>query len=230
MPPLLNLFNLVPARYDLLNRLMTLGLDVRWRRLAARECLSKRPGRILDLGCGTGDMALELARRGGDKVAIAGADFSEAMLAAARTKAADRGLSVSWVDADATALPFPDSSFDAVALAFSFRNLTWRNPARERHLAEILRVLRPGGIMVIVESSQPSGALLRIGMHAWLKLVIAPIGMLVSHGPAYRYLSESARAFPGPEEISTMLSSAGFRDVRYRTLFGGVAAIHSALK
>lgn len=222
------LFDKVPARYDLLNKVMTLGMDARWRRLAVAECLAHDPARVLDLGCGTGDLALELAGR---KVSsVVGADFSEPMLEGARRKAASRGLSVEWVRADAAALPFPDSSFDAVMLAFSFRNMVWRNANRDLHLGEMRRVLRPGGCLAIIESSQPANPLLRLGMHAWLRFFVSPLGSLLSDAPAYRYLSESARNFPRPTEISAMLSSAGFRDVRFRTVFFGVSAFHSALK
>jgi len=156
------MFEAVPLRYDGINRLMTLGLDQRWRRLAARRILAGTPRHILDLGAGTGDLSLLLASLD-ENPSITAADFSRPMLDLLQKRTEDAGLRkrIKTVEADAAELPFADSSFDAVGIAFAFRNLLWKNPNREKHLNEILRVLRPGGRFVAVETSQPGRRHLR---------------------------------------------------------------------
>ena len=232
-PPLKRMFDAVPKRYDLLNRLLTLRFDERWRRRAARRCLQGSPRRVLDLCCGTGDLTLQIARLGQGAIQVVGLDFSAAMLDAARMKAdrAGVGQAVGFVEGDAAAMDFPDGHFDAVAAAFAFRNLTWRNPLRDRALAEVRRVLRPGGTFIIVETSQPANGLLRAAFHAYMRFAVPVAGGWFSgHKAAYRYLGESARNFFGPEEVSSMLAAAGFENVRAEALLGGIAAIHVASK
>lgn len=229
--PLKRMFDAVPRRYDALNRLLTLRFDEQWRARAARHCLVSAPARVLDLCCGTGDLALHLARLAGPQTAITGLDYSAGMLEIARTKSASRhgGQPVNFVEGDAAALPFDDSSFEAAGIAFAFRNLTWRNPLRDKALSEVLRVLTPGGAFVIVETSQPPNRLLRALFHTYLRGVVASLGTLISrHRSAYRYLSESARGFYDADEVADLLSGAGFMDVSYTRLLGGVAAIHVA--
>lgn len=232
-PPLKRMFDAVPRRYDLLNRLLTLGLDEHWRRRAARRCLSGTPQRVLDLCCGTGDLALRLARETGPGTEIVGLDYSAGMLEVARRKAAgwNDPARLSFAEADAASMDFPDGRFDAVGIAFAFRNLTWRNPLRDRALAEVLRVLRPGGRFVIVETSQPASAVVRAGFHAYLGAVVAPLGGLISgSGGAYHYLAKSARGFHDAEEVTRMLLDAGFDPVQAEPLLGGVAAVHVAAR
>jgi demethylmenaquinone methyltransferase/2-methoxy-6-polyprenyl-1,4-benzoquinol methylase len=232
-PPLKGMFDAVPRRYDLLNRVLTLGRDERWRRRAARRCLEGSPKRVLDICCGTGDLTRQLARRAENATDIVGLDYSVEMLDLARVKLAAlrSGRHVRFVEGDAAALEFPDGYFDAVGIAFAFRNLTWRNPLRERALGEILRVLRPGGRFVIVETSQPASRILRAGFHAYLKTIAGPMGTVLSRHPsAYRYLAESARKFFGPDEVKDMLRGAGFEIVRVESLLGGAAAVHVVRK
>ncbi len=229
--PLKKMFDSVPRRYDLLNRLLTLGMDARWRRRAARRCLAGRPGRVLDLCCGTGLLALQLARRAAGAVEIVGLDFSPAMLAAARRKlAASRSPeAVRYVEGDASDMDFPDGHFDAVGIGFGFRNLTWRNPLGDRALAEVRRVLRPGGRLVIVETSQPRGRIVRAGFHTFMRTIVPTVGGRLSKQPdAYRYLAESVVDFHDAEAVSALLVRAGFQVVEVRPLMGGVAAIHVA--
>ena len=227
------MFTTVPRRYDLLNRVLTFGIDQRWRRCAAAACLFDHPRRVLDLCSGTGDLAVLLARKADPGAAIVAADFCEPMLEVARRKAAAAGVEerIEFRVADAARLPFPDGSFDAVGIAFGFRNLTWKNPARERHLSEVHRVLGSGGRFVVVETSRPRCALLRGGFDAYFAALVAPLGALISgQGGAYRYLARSARGFYRPEGIVDLLRAAGFRDVRHRPLLGGVAALHVAAR
>ncbi len=150
--PLHRMFTAVPRRYDLINHIITWGLDKRWRWKAARECLTLQPGKVLDLCCGTGDLAINLARLTKNNVELTGIDYSQPMLEIATKKAEPlaRGRKVSFIHGDAANLPFPDGYFDCVGISFAFRNLTYKNPLAQRHLAEVLRVLIPGGGYVIV--------------------------------------------------------------------------------
>jgi demethylmenaquinone methyltransferase/2-methoxy-6-polyprenyl-1,4-benzoquinol methylase len=227
------MFSAIPRRYDLLNRLLTAGFDKRWRRLAALECIRETSGYALDLCCGTGDLALHLAAMSGSGLEVVGLDFSGPMLEEARRKARAAGLSdaVGLVHGDVADLPFPDDHFSVVGISFAFRNLTFRNRSRSTYLAEVRRVLSPGGRFVIVETSQPSQPMLRTAAHLYYRLVVSRIGGYVSgHAGAYRYLAASARRFYASEEVSDLLLDTGFRKVDVRLLFGGVAALHVAVK
>ena len=231
--PLYGMFNSIPRRYDLVNRLITLGLDKRWRDLAARECAGTGPRRVLDLGCGTGDLTIGIVRRAKNYVAVTGLDYSPTMLEVAARKAeAALGRSrVTFTQAEASGLPFDDDYFDTVGISFAFRNLTYKNPVVNLHLAEILRVLNPGGRLVIVESSQPDSAFVRWFFHLYLRTYVYWIGWWLSGNKgAYRYLTESARCFFDPGEVKELLRTVGFRDVSYRPLLLGAAGIHVAIK
>lgn len=227
------MFTAVPPRYDLINHVITLGMDTRWRRLAAQACLEGKPRRILDLACGTGDLTISVARLAGEDVTITGLDYSQPMLERARRKAAAADLQskVEFIEGDATRLPFPDGCFDCVGISFAFRNLTWKNPLCQPHLAEVLRVLRPGGRYVIVESSQPQNGLIHGFFHLYLRWFVRPVGTVLSgEKGAYRYLAESASNYYSPQEVRELLLGAGFREVSYRSLFLGAAGIHIALR
>ena len=231
--PLKRMFDAVPDRYDLLNRLLTLRLDERWRCRAADLCIARNPSRVLDLCCGTGDLALHISHKAPESVEVLGLDYSPAMLEIARAKA-ERSRpkeTLRFVEGDAASMRFPDEHFDVVGIAFGFRNLTWKNPIKDQALAEVRRVLRPGGAFVVVETSQPTNRFLRVGFHSYLRTAVAAVGGVISgKGGAYRYLAESARRFFTAEEVSSMLSAAGLEPETVETLFGGVAAIHVAVK
>jgi demethylmenaquinone methyltransferase/2-methoxy-6-polyprenyl-1,4-benzoquinol methylase len=231
--PLQAMFERVPDRYDRINRLFTFRLDERWRNRAASICLRRSPARVLDLACGTGDLALQLARLAPPTTELIGLDFSEPMLEVARRKAAEAGLAerVPFVWGDARALPFPDGHFDAIGIAFAFRNLTWKNPLTERYLAEVLRVLAPGGRFVVVESSQPRWGVLRALTHWYQTAIVSPLGGFLSGQPgAYRYLALSAKNYFEPDQVARLLLDTGFAQVSWQRLLGGVAAIHLATK
>jgi demethylmenaquinone methyltransferase/2-methoxy-6-polyprenyl-1,4-benzoquinol methylase len=231
--PLHGMFTAVPPRYDLINHVITLGMDTRWRRLAAMACLQGGPRRILDLACGTGDLAIGIARLAGKDVNITGLDYSLPMLERARRKAAKAGVqdTVAFVEGDAARLPFPDGSFDCAGISFAFRNLTWKNALGRPHLAEVFRVLRPGGRYVIVESSQPRNGVIRVLFHLYLRWFVRPAGILLSgERGAYRYLAESASNYYSPPRVKELLLGAGFREVDYRELFFGAAGIHVAAR
>jgi demethylmenaquinone methyltransferase / 2-methoxy-6-polyprenyl-1,4-benzoquinol methylase len=209
------MFDRIAPVYDPMNRLMTAGLDRRWRRIAVEQVV--RPGdRVLDACCGTGDLAIAARRRGAD---VIGLDFSERMLARARAK----DSSVEWVRGDVLALPFGDASFDAVTVGFGVRNVDDLGAG----LRELRRVLRPGGRLGILEITRPRGVLAPF-YRAWFDRAIPALGRVLPGGSAYTYLPASVRRFPGPEELSALLVGTGFAAVRFRLFAGGIVALHVA--
>ncbi len=231
--PLHDMFTAVPPHYDLINHVITWGLDKRWRRQAARECLASQPGKALDLCCGTGDLAMDLARLADDSVEVSGVDFSQPMLDKARQKAKTvaRGKKLSIVYGDVAHLPFPDGYFDCIGISFAFRNLTYKNPLTREYMVEVLRVLSAGGRCVIVESSQPRSRLIRKLFHLYLRWFVSRVGSLLSgNREAYHYLAESAARFYTSEELKRLLLTAGFCQVSFRPLFLGAVGIHVAVK
>jgi len=230
--PLEKMFNEVPARYDLLNRLLTWRMDERWRRAAADKCLEGEPSGILDLCTGTGDLALRMARQVNGFTKIRALDYSQHMLEVARSKAQKAGLAnIEFILGDASAMPVENEALGVVGIAFAFRNLSYKNPDREKYLHEICRILKPEGKLVIVESSQPENRIMRSMFRLYLKFFVAGIGGWISgHRGAYRYLAASARNFYMPEEVRRMLICAGFSSVEYRPFLGGIAGLTVATK
>jgi demethylmenaquinone methyltransferase / 2-methoxy-6-polyprenyl-1,4-benzoquinol methylase len=211
------MFDRIAPVYDVMNRVMTAGLDRRWRKLAVVEVVW--PGdRVLDACCGTGDLAVEAERRGGRAV---GLDFSEQMLERARKKSG----AIEWVRGDALALPFSDGEFDAATVGFGVRNLA----DLDAGLRELARVLRPGGKLAVLEITRPRG-LLRPFFRLWFDVLVPLAGRVLPGGEAYTYLPASVRRFPGPDDLSALLERAGFEDVRYRLLGGGIVALHVGVK
>jgi demethylmenaquinone methyltransferase/2-methoxy-6-polyprenyl-1,4-benzoquinol methylase len=209
-----SMFDRIAPVYDAMNRIMTLGLDARWRRLAA-EVVS--PGdRVLDACCGTGDLALAAARRGGT---VTGLDFSERMLERARAKAP----ALEWVQGDLLALSFDRESFDAATVGFGVRNVA----DLDAGLRELRRVLRPGGRLAILEITRPRGPLAPF-YRLWFDVLVPALGKVLPGGSAYTYLPASVRRFPGPDELVRRLEAAGFGVVSYRLLAGGIVALHVA--
>jgi demethylmenaquinone methyltransferase / 2-methoxy-6-polyprenyl-1,4-benzoquinol methylase len=208
------MFDRIAPVYDAMNRVMTAGLDQRWRRETARAVV--RPGdSVLDACCGTGDLAVAAAREGGR---VTGLDFSERMLERARRKAP----ALEWVEGDLLALPFADGSFDAATVGFGVRNVD----DLERALVELRRVLRPGGRVGVLEITQPRGAL-RPFYRLWFDRIVPFLGRLLPGGSAYTYLPASVRRFPGPDQLVRLLEDAGFGDVGYRTFAAGIVALHA---
>jgi demethylmenaquinone methyltransferase / 2-methoxy-6-polyprenyl-1,4-benzoquinol methylase len=210
------MFDRIAPVYDAMNRIMTAGLDRRWRRLTARSVAA--PGaRVLDACCGTGDLAIACAREG---AVVTGLDFSERMLERARRKAPD----LEWVGGDALDLPFPDASFDGATVGFGIRNVE----DLDRSLSELCRVLRPGGRVGILEITRPRGVLAPF-YRLWFDGIVPLLGKLLPGGSAYTYLPASVRRFPGPEELAGLLRGVGFTDVKYRLLAGGIVALHTGV-
>ena len=221
------LFDRFAGVYDLMNTAMTAGMHHRWRQRAANRA-ELRPGdSALDVCCGTGDLALELTRRVGPDGAVVGCDFSEPMLELARRKAGERGASqVRFEWADALELPYDGGSFDAVTVGFGVRNLV----DLERGLAEMVRVLRPGGRVVILEITQPRRPPLSNFYSLWFDRIVPLLGALAGDRDAYTYLPESVKRFPPPEGLAAMMAGAGLDRIRYLLLAGGIIAIHSGAK
>jgi demethylmenaquinone methyltransferase/2-methoxy-6-polyprenyl-1,4-benzoquinol methylase len=210
------MFDRIAPVYDAMNRMMTAGLDRRWRRITAAAVVHSG-NEVLDACCGTGDLAIACARAGGH---VTGVDFSERMLERARRKAPE----LQWVSGDLLALPFPDASFDAATVGFGVRNVEDLQLA----LTELRRVLRVGGRLGILEITRPRG-LLAPFYRFWFDGVVPLLGKLLPGGAAYSYLPASVRRFPKPEELAGVIAHAGFDDVRYRTFAGGIVALHTGV-
>jgi demethylmenaquinone methyltransferase/2-methoxy-6-polyprenyl-1,4-benzoquinol methylase len=216
------MFDRIAGFYDLMNSVMTAGLHHAWRRRAA-DLAAVGPGaRVLDVATGTGDLAFELAGRVRPGGEVVGADFSEAMLARARTKASAAGAEVRFETANALALPYPDDSFDAATVGFGARNFS----DLERGLAEMTRVVRPGGQVVILEITTPQKPPLSWFFRAWFDSVVPTIGRLAGDPDAYAYLPESVKRFPGPAALAAALAGAGLLRVRWILTAGGIIALH----
>lgn len=225
-----DMFGRIAPRYDLLNHLLSLDIDKIWRRRVARRfraILRNPSARVLDLCCGTGDLALAFRREGPNGAEIVGSDFVPEMLARARAKAAALNARVTFVEADALALPFADSSFDLVSCSFGFRNLA----NYERGLLEILRVLRPGGSAAILEFAEPRGKLFGGIYRFYFRRVLPRLGGLISgHGAAYTYLPASVSRFPAPETLQAQFLQAGYSDARFERWTGGIVTLHVGTK
>ena len=211
-----SMFDRIAPVYDVMNRLMTAGLDQRWRRLAARAVV--RPGdRVLDACCGTGDLAIAAERAGGR---VTGLDFSPRMLERARRKRP----SVTWVEGDLLALPFDDGGFESATVGFGVRNVA----DLEQALRELRRVLVSEGRVAILEITQPRGPLAPF-YRLWFDRLVPLLGRLLRGGSAYTYLPASVRRFPGPDELAELMRRSGFDEVRYRLLAGGIVALHTGV-
>ena len=211
----------IARRYDLLNQVLSLGIHHRWRRQVVDGLGLGAGDHVLDLCCGTGDLAFEILPH----ARCTAADFTWGMLELARDKSRRRGRRLDLAAADTLSLPFRSQSFDAATVAFGVRNLE----NMPRGLEEIRRVLRPGGRLSVLEFSHPTHWLLRRPYRFYLNVLLPRVGQLLSRrGEAYQYLAESIRGFPEPDELVVMLRDAGFATADYRRLSGGIVAIHNA--
>jgi demethylmenaquinone methyltransferase/2-methoxy-6-polyprenyl-1,4-benzoquinol methylase len=223
------LFSEVSDNYELVNHVLTFGLDIYWRGKAAREAAKAGGSLWLDVCSGTGEMAQNLSRLAGKQVRIVSADFCLPMMSKALEKSAVPQILFSL--SEAKALPFLDRTFDLVTISFATRNINSRRDILLENLREFWRVLKPGGLFVNLETSQPPARLFRRLLHLYARFVVKPIGSFLSGSPAgYAYLSSTIPRFYPPEEFSLILKQAGFERVFFRLLLFGVSAIHTAIK
>jgi demethylmenaquinone methyltransferase / 2-methoxy-6-polyprenyl-1,4-benzoquinol methylase len=218
------MFDRIAGIYDRLNSVMTAGLHHEWRRRAA-DLAAIGPGdRVLDVATGTGDLALELARRVAPSGEVVGADFSERMLALAREKAERTAASapVRFETGNALALPYPDGSFDAATVGFGARNFS----DLRQGLSEMARVVRPGGRVVVLEITSPHRPPLSTFFSLWFDRIVPVLGRLAGDAEAYNYLPQSVRRFPGPEPLAALMWDCGLRRIRYVLTAGGIIALH----
>jgi demethylmenaquinone methyltransferase/2-methoxy-6-polyprenyl-1,4-benzoquinol methylase len=214
------MFARISPRYDLLNHLLSANIDTRWRRRVVRKLQPhlRSDAKILDVGCGTGDLSIELFEKSGAQVT--GIDFCRPMLDLAQAKAPH----LRFVEGDALRLPFPDAAFDCVTIGFALRNLA----SVERGLSELLRVLKPGGMLAVLEFSQPTVPGIRqvVRFYYW-RLLPWIGGWLSGLRSAYEYLPDSISRFPDQQTLASMMRAAGFAEVEFENLSGGVAALHT---
>jgi demethylmenaquinone methyltransferase / 2-methoxy-6-polyprenyl-1,4-benzoquinol methylase len=218
----LAMFDRIAGFYDAMNSVMTAGLHHRWRERAA-DLAAVGPGdRALDVATGTGDLAIELARRVGPSGEVVGSDFSEAMLDRARAKAPE----LRWEWGNALSLPYADGEFAAATVGFGARNFS----DLERGLTEMARVVRPGGRVVVLEITSPTKPPLSTFFRLWFDRVVPVLGRLTGESVAYSYLPSSVRRFPGPPELGAVMHGLGLRDVRWILTAGGIIALHVGSK
>ena len=221
------MFDTISNEYDGLNRVISFGIDVKWRNKVVKLVSEKRPEKILDIATGTGDLAINLTKTNAKE--IIGLDISDGMLEVGRKKIASKNLDgiISMVIGDSEDLPFDDNSFDAITVAFGIRNFE----NLEKGLAEILRVLKPNGNFVILETSVPTNPIYKFGYNIHTKFILPIIGKIFSKDKvAYKYLSESASVFPYGEALNNILRKIGFINVEDKPQTMGVATIYTASK
>jgi len=222
-----HMFDNISDNYDGLNRVISLGRDVAWRKKVIRWVDETKPQSILDIATGTGDLAIQFAENTNAKK-IVGLDLSEGMLKVARKKAVKKDVAhIDFIKGDSEALPFEDQSFDAITVSFGIRNFE----NLEKGLSEIHRVLKTGGIFVILETSVPTKFPFKQGYYLYTKNILPLVGRLFSKDKvAYKYLSESASVFPFGEALNNILEQIGFKEVKNKPQTFGVATIYTATK
>jgi demethylmenaquinone methyltransferase/2-methoxy-6-polyprenyl-1,4-benzoquinol methylase len=222
------MFSSIAPRYDFLNRLLSLGVDRRWRRLAVAETVPSTGGRFLDVATGTADMALEILRQKGAGASVAGVDLSVEMMRLGREKCGRAGpsLRIAFFRAPGESLPFRDGAFDSACVAFGIRNVADRG----RGLREMCRVVRPGGRVVVLEFSTPTGTVFGTLYRFYFRSVLPRIGGIFSRGAAYAYLPESVLAFPEPRAFAGMMRAAGCASVTHRPLTFGIVTLYVGVR
>jgi demethylmenaquinone methyltransferase/2-methoxy-6-polyprenyl-1,4-benzoquinol methylase len=219
-----DMFDRIAPRYDLLNRLLSLGIDRRWRRFAVGQLAVPEDGRVLDIATGTGDVALEIGRQTAPGVKIVGSDFTQGMLVLGRGKIAESPYRdrIVLVNAPCESMPHPDGVFDGLTIAFGIRNVV----DRQKGLEEMARVLKPGGRAAILEFATPRNRFFRAVYYFYFLRMLPWLGGLISQRSAYQYLPDSVLEFPDRETFKEMMELAGFVDVKVHDLTGGIAAVH----
>ena len=230
--PLKEYYSQIFRSYDLVNRLFTFSMDKRWRRDAAIQCLSYDPETVIDLCCGTGDVAIKIAEFSSGKVKIVGYDFNSDMLDIAKIKVSKRHLkSIEFTLGEAANIPFKDNTYDCMTIAFGFRNLCFENPDFEKHMQEMNRLLKKGGKLIILESGVPSNPVIKLFYKLHLHIILIPLGGLLSgNRMAYKYLVRSAENFFSIDELKQLLLRFGFEMIKVKQYFMGAANLIVAEK
>lgn len=218
-------FHSVASNYDLMNDLMSFGLHRLWKRVALARAQIEPQHQVLDLACGSGDLSLKLAEKIKDRGGLCLSDINDSMLARARNRLTDEGYvkGLEYIQANAEALPFPDNAFDRVLMGFGLRNVTFK----EKALAEIYRVLKPGARAIILEFSQPKNTPLKSLYDTYSFSVLPWLGKVICKDEdSYRYLAESIRMHPDQEALKEMMNAAKFEQVSYQNILDGIVALH----
>ncbi len=222
-------FHSVAAKYDIMNDVMSMGIHRVWKRFTI-DCSGVRAGhRVLDLAGGTGDLSAKFSRLVGEKGQVVLADINNSMLNVGRDKLRDKGIvgNISYVQANAEELPFPDDYFDCITIGFGLRNVTDKDKA----LRSMFRVLRPGGRLLVLEFSKPSSEILSKVYDTYSFHILPKMGEVIANdGDSYRYLAESIRMHPDQETLKSMMEAAGFEQTNYYNLTGGIVALHRGYK
>lgn len=224
-----NVFHSVAAKYDIMNDLMSVGVHRLWKRFTIELSGVRKGHQVLDIAGGTGDLAAKFSRLVGAEGRVVLADINESMLRVGRDKLLDKGLAnnIEYVQANAEALPFPDNSFDCITIAFGLRNVT----DKDRALRSMLRVLKPGGRLLVLEFSKPNNPLLSKAYDGYSFTLLPAMGKLITDdAESYRYLAESIRMHPDQETLKAMMEEAGFSRCDYHNMTGGIVALHKGVK
>jgi len=224
-----DVFHSVAAKYDLMNDLMSFGIHRIWKRITIDSSGVRRGQRVLDLAGGTGDLTAKFSRLVGETGEVVLADINSSMLKVGRDKLRNKGIigNVNYVQANAEALPFPDNYFDSITIAFGLRNVT----EKEKPLASMFRVLKPGGRLLVLEFSKPQFEPLSKAYDAYSFHILPRIGeMVAKDAGSYRYLAESIRMHPDQETLKQMMMDVGFENTTYHNLTGGIVALHRGFK
>ncbi len=223
------IYSEVAETYELVNHVLTFGFDIRWRKLVARSAAKLKGRKILDVCCGTGEMAFSLSKAAVENAEIYLVDFSFPMLDKARQR--KYKSYTSFLLADAIDLPYKDNTFDLITISFAIRNLNTRRDILLAHLEEFYRILKPGGTFINVETSQPSSPILKKFFHFYIRTFVQPVGTFISGSQSgYRYLAYTIPRFFCADELSFLFKSIGFSRVDHTKKMGGIAAIHEAVK
>jgi demethylmenaquinone methyltransferase/2-methoxy-6-polyprenyl-1,4-benzoquinol methylase len=222
-------FHSVAGKYDLMNDLMSGGIHRLWKRFTIELSGVRRGNSVLDIAGGTGDLAAKFSRLVGSEGKVVLADINDSMLKVGREKLTNRGIvgNIEYVQANAECLPFPDNSFDCITIAFGLRNVTDKDAA----LRSMLRVLKPGGRLLVLEFSKPTNELMSKVYDRYSFDILPRMGKLITNDEdSYRYLAESIRMHPDQETLKEMMAEAGFAEVRYHNMTAGVVAVHRGVK
>ena len=224
-----DVFHSVAQKYDIMNDLMSMGIHRLWKRFTVELSGVRRGNSVLDIAGGTGDLAAKFSRLVGSEGKVVLADINDSMLQVGREKLTNRGIvgNIEYVQANAECLPFPDNSFDCITIAFGLRNVTDKDAA----LRSMLRVLKPGGRLLVLEFSKPTNELMSKVYDRYSFDILPRMGKLITNDEdSYRYLAESIRMHPDQETLKEMMAEAGFAEVRYHNMTAGVVAVHRGVK